>query len=129
MPRNAVTFDAAELEVAGGVEQRGLPMGQTMQTMRTVVPLMPVVQEIVVEQRGTYQCALIDPVPQMHPVRQPDAEAGDPDGMGESRHRPMLVTGTLDAHMLVQDDFLALTLDDALDLDSIEHIRPKNPAL
>ncbi|MDY5367458.1 hypothetical protein [Bifidobacterium sp.] len=41
----------------------------------------------------------------------------------------MLVTGTLDAHMLVQDDFLALTLDDALDLDSIEHIRPKNPGL
>lgn len=129
MPGDAVTLDGSKLEITRSVEQRGLPMSEPVQAVRAVVPLMPVVQEVIVQQSGAHERTLIDPVPQAHPVRQPYAQACHSDGMGERRDHAMLVTVLFDAHMLVLDDFLTMVLDNALDLGAVEHVRQAIPEL
>ena len=91
-----------------------------METVRAIVPIMPVIEKIIVEQSGADQRMQVDPMPQMQPVGEPYRQTCHTDGMGECGHRTMLVAVSLDSHMPMPDDFGAVLLHEALDLRSSE---------
>ena len=121
---DAVAFDMVEVEIAHRIVQRSLSMGEAMQPMLAIVPIVPVVKEVVVQQRGSDQGMQIDAIPQVQTVGHPYRQTSDANGMGECGHRPMLVAPSFDVHMLVFEHFTPMLVDQPLNLNSRQHRSP-----
>lgn len=128
---DAVTFDRVEAEVTHYVAQCSLPVREPVQPMGAVIPVMPVIQEVIVQQSRADQRMQIDLVPQMQAVGHPHGEARHADRMRECRHRSMLVASALDMlHMIMDDDVVPMLVDQRPNLIARQHtvsLRP-NPS-
>ena len=126
MVRDAVAFDMIETEVTNGVAYGGVAVGEAMQTMLAIVPIMPIVKEVVVQQRGTDERMQLDPVPQVQPVRHPHGEAGYAYRMRERGHHAVLIAALFDLHMLMFENLPAVSVDQPLDLYASQHYFSKD---
>lgn len=63
MVLNAVTFHSIEMEIAHGIAHGGATMSETMHAMHTIVPLVPIIKKIIMQQSGANQRTQIHPMP------------------------------------------------------------------
>ena len=62
MVLDAVAFDIVELEVLQGIDQGGVAMGEAMPLVFAVIPVVPVVQEVIVQATRT-ECSNVVTLP------------------------------------------------------------------
>lgn len=71
---DAVAFDIVELEVLQGIDQGGVAMGEAMPLVFAVIPVVPVVQEVIVQEGRANQGFEVDAVPQVCAVGHPHSQ-------------------------------------------------------
>ncbi len=99
-----------ELEIAFGITKGPTPMGEAVQTMLTIVPVVPIVEKIIMEQSGAYQRTQIHLVPQVHSIRDPYGQTGHPDGMRVCGDHTMLVAGSFNLHAFMAENVVAINM-------------------
>lgn len=122
MVLDAVAFDIVELEVLQGIDQGGVAMGEAMPLVFAVIPVVPVVQEVIVQEGRANQGFEVDAVPQVCAVGHPHSQAGDTHGMFERGDAAVLVAAAFDLHVAMLDDLTAMLGDQALNLRSGEQM-------
>lgn len=122
MVLDAVAFDIVELEVLQGIDQGGAAMGEAMPLVFAVIPVVPVVQEVIVQESRANQGFEVDAVPQVCAVGHPHSQAGDTHGMFERGDIAVLVAAAFDLHVAMLDDLTAVLGDQALNLRSGEQM-------
>ena len=63
MVHDAVAFDSIEFEIVDGVAHGCAAMGEAMQSMGPFIPIVPIIQEVIVEQSGANQRMQVDTMP------------------------------------------------------------------
>ncbi len=119
--RDAVTLHMIEMKITFGVSKCPAAMGETMQTVFAIVPIVPIVEKIIMKQSGTYQRTQIHLVPQMHSVRQPYGQAGHSNGMRVCGDHTVLIAGSFDLHVLMTKNVMTMDMYDSLYLRTRQH--------
>ena len=63
MVHDTVAFDSIELEIMDCVAHGCAAMGEAMQSMGSFIPIVPIIQEVIMEQSGANQRMQVDTMP------------------------------------------------------------------
>lgn len=117
-----VAFDIVELESFRALTRAAWPWVKPCHWCSAVIPVVPVVQEVIVQEGRANQGFEVDAVPQVCAVGHPHSQAGDTHGMFERGDIAVLVAAAFDLHVAMLDDLTAVLGDQALNLRSGEQM-------